>query len=136
MNTTRLPKLVIAVCLILAAFFAYQAFYQNPASVSANSGTSQSVGFGDLRRVEGQQSLIPTGASQTIGFGDLRRVEAQQSLAASSSAQRVGFGDLQRYEGQQSLTTTNSASRRVGFGDLRRFEAQQQDLEAAHNSAP
>lgn len=126
MNTTRLTKLVIAVCLILAAFFAVQIFQGN-VSAAANTGASKSVGFGDLQRYEAQQSLnTANSASRYIGFGDLQRYEAQQSITTSDSAPRsIGFGDLQRFEAQQALNAVNSASRYVGFGDLRLFEYEQ-----------
>jgi hypothetical protein len=136
MNATRLPKLVIAVCLVITAFIAYQIF-QNTGMVAANSGASPSTGFGDLRRVESQQSLANSNSAlPSIGFGNLRRVESQQSLAnAASVPQAIGFGDLRRVESQQSLGSGSSASQSIGFGDLRLFEAEGQGYAKAVSPA-
>ncbi len=103
MNTNRIPKLILVVSLILAAFFAYP-LYKNAISAPATNSASSRVGFGDLQRYDSQLSTIPnTGSLQP----------------------RVGFGDLQLYDSQISaVPTTASPAKRVGFGDLHRFESQ------------
>ncbi len=53
--------------------------------------TRFSIGIGDLRRFEAQQT-----ASRKIGMGDLRRYEAQQS-----DISKIGMGDLRRFEATQ-----------------------------------
>ncbi len=57
MNTTRLPKLVIAVSLILVAIFADTAFQSNN-KASASNNIARLTGYGDLGVYEAKPVTI------------------------------------------------------------------------------
>ena len=106
MNKNHLSSMIMGAMLIVVTLIAAQAF-RSPFSVEKISRPS--VGMGDLRLFEAQQSIPVTGSQEisrpSVGMGDLRHFEAQQSIpvtgAQASSHPSVGMGDLRLFEAQQ-----------------------------------
>lgn len=118
MNKTRLPILIVAVCLTLSAILVAWTFQTSTAATQPANPVAFS--FGNLHRLEDQ--ALNTNPS---GFGDLHRLEAQASTPAPTGGY-AGLGDVHRYEAMRMLPMTGaSAPVYAGMGDLHAFEFQQ-----------
>jgi hypothetical protein len=116
MKTTRLPKLIITVSLLIAAFLAFDAI-QKTAAMPVNNPPSSSSGIGDLRRFESQQGS--NGNSNSIpvtGLENFRSSAAQQlNPVALDPSLPIGIGNLRLLEYQQSENSDQSS----GYNTLR-----------------
>jgi hypothetical protein len=104
--------IVVVVVVIAAVAVAVRAFM--PQAQNTDSSLA-SIGIGNLRRLEAQQSGSSAGVTASdrpsVGMGDLRRVEAQLTnttcVSTPSSGLQVGIGDLRRFEALQAVKDSN-----------------------------
>jgi hypothetical protein len=107
---------------VLLAVLAIFTFRDSLGLQNVQGSSIKSVGIGDLRLVESEQShSISEGMKAglvNVGFGTLRRAENVVSIPVTGQ-QSIGMGSLRSYE---SLDAKASLST-VGMGSLRSFEA-------------
>ncbi len=99
MNKARIFSLIAGSILVVAGILVALGFNAAPA---AHGAAPVAIGFGDLRRYEGQAFNLYT------GMGDLQRFEAQLSLSnsgESADGPQIGMGDLHKFEAVQAGLT-------------------------------
>jgi hypothetical protein len=120
---------------VLLAVLAIFTFRDSLNLQNVQGSSINSVGIGDLRVVESQQShSISEGVKAglaNVGFGTLRRAENVVSIPVTGQ-QSIGMGSLRSYEASEPLVVDLSIYRdrtervsqsTVGMGSLRSFES-------------
>ncbi len=114
MNKTRISGVIAGAVLVVAVVLVALGINAAP---EAHGAVTAAVGFGDLRRYEGQSFDL------NIGMGDLQKFESQAPFSASGIP---SINPLYIKGGEYpNASVTAKKGLQIGMGDLHLFEAVQ-----------